>query len=107
MVKNIDQFVDDKRRYDEARSKSRISRFLGTCFPCFGRFLGNYIVILYIITKLIFILNTILQVYITSVLLGQDFWIFGLNFISSMAKGQGWTIATSQYFPSNLIKSIK
>jgi hypothetical protein len=49
-----------------------INCFVETCFPCFGRFMGNYIVILYLITKLIYLLNTVLQIYLISVLLGIE-----------------------------------
>lgn len=101
MVKNIDQFVDDKRRHDESRSKSKIFRCFLTCFPCFGRFLGNYIVVLYIITKFIFIFNAAAQIYLVGGLLGQDFWSLGYKFVVQLIQGKGWIAATSTYFPSN------
>jgi hypothetical protein len=80
LVKNIDQFVDDNRRHDESRSKSKLIRALGSFSPCFGRFLGNYIVVLYLIVKLIFIFNTVGQVFLIGGLLGESFWLFGILF---------------------------
>lgn len=77
---------------------------MNTCFPCCGRFLGNYIVILYLIVKFIYILNTVLQVYFISGLLGKDFWVFGFSFISALMTGQGWAMANSRYFPSKFIE---
>ena len=103
LVKNIDQFVDDHRRYDDMRPKSKLSKFLKIIFPCFGRFLGNYIVILYFIVKIIYILNTIGQVFVISMLLGNDFWLFGFNFIVNMLKGDSWTSLSSKYFPSKIL----
>jgi len=103
LVKNIDQFVDDKRRHDESRPKRKFIRILGAIFPCFGRFLGNFIVMLYIATKLIFILNNIVQVYLIGGLLGQDFWQLGVKFVQSLVQGGGWSVETSKYFPSKYI----
>jgi hypothetical protein len=121
MVKNIDQFVDDNRRHDESRSKSKIIRALGSCSPCFGRFLGNYIVVLYLIVKFIFIANTIGQIFLIGGLLGDSYWFFGkwiffvlffyafkiylysfkgYKFAQNLIQGHGWTIANSEYFPS-------
>ncbi len=104
MVKNIDQFVDDKRRHDESRSQNRFVRCLGATFPCFGRFLGNFIVMLYIVTKLVFILNNVIQIYLIGGLLGQDFWQLGIKFIKSLIQGDGWSIETSKYFPSTFFR---
>lgn len=100
LVKNIDQYVDDKRRHDENRDMWRITKFLQCFIPCGGRFLGNYMVILYLITKIIFILNSMLQIYITSVLLGQSFIDLGFNLVKNLLEGQSWTNANSKYFPS-------
>ena len=73
---------------------------MNTCFPCCGRFLGNYIVILYLIVKLVYILNTVFQAFLIGGLLGKDFWTFGINFITSLMSGQGWASDNSKYFPS-------
>jgi hypothetical protein len=100
LVKNIDQYVDDQRRWSEARSENKFVKFLETCFPCFGRFLGNYIVILYLIVKFIYVANTVFQVYLISGLLGKDFWLYGFHFLYNLFQGHGWTISSSKYFPS-------
>lgn len=100
LVKNIDQYVDDDRRYETSRSKNRFIRGLMTLMPCFGRFLGNYIVILYFLVKCVYILNTFLQVYLISSLLGKNFVNFGLDFLKELLNGHGWTVANSKYFPS-------
>lgn len=70
------------------------------CFPCFGRFMGNYIVILYLIVKFIYVVNTVFQVYLISGLLGKDFWLYGFHFMYNLFQGHGWTISSSKYFPS-------
>jgi hypothetical protein len=100
LVKNIDQYVDDDRRYESSRNKNRFLRFLMTMLPCFGRFLGNYIVILYFVVKIVYILNTCLQLSVISVLLGKDFWRFGYGFLEKFFKGESWTGSNPKYFPS-------
>jgi innexin len=100
LVKSINQYVDDDRRYENERNINIFKRLLMTIFPCFGRFLGNYIVILYFIVKLIYIVNTLLQVFLISSLLGKNFWYFGVDFFYNLISGQGWITASSNYFPS-------
>ena len=79
------------------------SKHLEMCFPCFGRFLGNYIVVLYLITKMIYVGNTIFQVYLISGLLGKDFWFYGFQFMYFLFQGEGWTSLPNKYFPSKII----
>lgn len=100
LVKNIDQYVDDNRRYENSRSKNRATRCLMTGLPNVGRFLGNYIVILYFFVKVLYILNTCIQVFIISGLLGKSFWVFGYEFLEKLITGYGWTVTNSKYFPS-------
>lgn len=101
LVKNIDQYVDDQRRYETRRNKNKFLRCLLTTVPCFGRFMGNYVVILYFIVKLLYIVNTCAQVFLLSGLLGKSFWCFGYDFIVKLLTGHGWTVSNSKYFPSN------
>ena len=100
LVKNIDQYVDDDRRYENNRSKNRIIRILYTIVPCFGRFLGNYIVILYFVVKVSYIANTCLQIMIVSGLLGKNFWYFGIDTIHTIATQRQWILTSTKYFPS-------
>jgi len=46
-------------------------RCMSLIMPCIGTYLGNYIVILYLILKFLYITNTILQVFLVSGLLGN------------------------------------
>lgn len=103
LVKNIDQYVDDSRRYEPNRNKNRFVRIAATILPCFGRYLGNYIVILYFVVKILYILNTCMQIYIISVLLDQSFWLFGYEVLVKLLTGQGWLVSSSKYFPSKII----
>lgn len=105
LVRNIDQYVDDDRRYAPGRNKNPLVRFTLACTPCCGRYLGNYIVLLYFVIKIIYMANTLVQILIISALLGNNFLHFGLDFIVKMWRGEGWTVANSKYFPSKFIFS--
>ncbi len=100
LVKNIDQLVDDKRRRDRRVSKHYFLTFLRKTCPCTGLYMGNYIVCLYIVTKIIYILNTIAQIHFTGSFLGESFWTFGYFLITELITGRGWKIGNSKYFPS-------
>lgn len=106
MVKNIDQLVDDKRRSDHSSKHAFIS-VLRKVFPCYGRFLGNYLVVLYILTKVIYIVNAIIQVHLVGTFLGESFWGFGYNLVrETVLHGGwvvGWTAPNSKYFPSTKV----
>ncbi|CAF0715290.1 unnamed protein product [Brachionus calyciflorus] len=99
LVKNIDQYVDDSRRYESERNKNPLIKYTTTAIPWFGKYLGNYIVILYFVVKGIYILNTCFQIFIISFLLGKSFWYFGYDFLINLITGQGWTVTNSKYFP--------
>ena len=101
MVKSINQYVDDVRRYENSRKKHPFVRYMQTFIPNFGRYLGNYIVILYFFVKMLYILNTCAQIFIISGLLDKSFWVFGYDFLTKLISGQGWTVTNSKYFPSN------
>ena len=100
LIINIDQYVDDDRRYEENRSKNKIGRIIQKCMPCCGRFLGDYIVKLYFITKAICILNTCFQIMIVGMLLGDSFWYFGIKLIISHNANFANFITETKYFPS-------
>lgn len=101
MVKNIDQYVDDDRRYEPGRNKSRIVRFVAQSVPCCGRYLGNYIVLLYFVIKFVYMFNTVAQIFLINALLGHNFWTFGYQFLTNVWRGDSLVVANSKYFPSN------
>jgi hypothetical protein len=100
LVKNIDQYVDDDRRYESSRNKNRLVRVAMTMLPCFGRFLGNYIVILYFVVKVLYICNTCMQIFLISAILGHDYWRFGYDILEKIWTGRGEGFLNSKYFPS-------
>lgn len=101
LVDNIDQYVDDPRRYDKSRKMAKIKKGLALIIPCAGRFMGNYLVILYFVVKIGYIANTIFQAFLLSRFLGKTFYLYGIDFLYRVKEGGSW-IFESKYFPSNL-----
>lgn len=97
MIGTIDQYVDDPRRQRSNRSMNAIRRSIAlTCFM-FGKFLGNYLVILYLFVKILYIVNCVGQLFLISILLGRNYYIYGASIFRDIIQGKGY--ADSEYFP--------
>jgi hypothetical protein len=65
--------------------------FSTTCFvPC-GHQRGNYLLSLYLIIKLLYVLNALGQLFALNIFLGQDYHTYGADVIQSAANGDDWT----------------
>jgi hypothetical protein len=59
--------------------------------------LGNYLVVLYLFIKILYIFNCIGQLFLISILLGRNYYIYGASIFRDMIQGKGY--ADSEYFP--------
>ena len=59
---------------------------------CFwsGKHLGNYLTILYIFVKTLWLTNAISQLFLLNRFIGNDYHAFGLDLIQMLIKGQDW-----------------
>jgi len=71
--------------------------FTRTCFRCCGRRHGNYLIVVYLCVKLLFLLNVVGQLFALNLFLGQNFHLFGIDVLQAMIDGHDWT--TSTRFP--------
>lgn len=97
MIGTIDQYVDDPRRQRSSRHMNIFSTIMAYICFMFGKFLGNYLVILYLVVKLLYILNCIGQLLLISILLGRNYYIYGASIFRDIIQGKGY--ADSEYFP--------
>ena len=97
MIGTIDQYVDDPRRQRLNRKMNFIRRYIVLMCFMFGKFLGNYLVVLYLFMKLLYIFNCIGQLFLISILLGRNYYIYGASIFRDMIQGKGY--ADSEYFP--------
>ena len=68
-----------------------------TCCVCCGRRFGNYLVVLYLFCKIIFIANVIGQLFALNAFLGTDFNFYGIDVLTQLGTGSDWT--ASPRFP--------
>ena len=79
--------------------------FAKTCCSCCGRRQGNYLVSLYMICKIIFIINAVGQLFFMNFFLGMDFHMYGFDVLDSVINGEDWT--TSARFPRVTMCDLK
>ena len=62
-----------------------------TCFRCCGRVHGNYLFILYMCTKVLYLANIFGQLFILNWVLGMEYHIYGFEIIKGMVRGTDWS----------------
>lgn len=98
MLTAVDQYCDDPRRRKESRGGIILRRLLSGICCISGKFLGNYLMVLYLFIKLTFIANCISQMFLLNLLLGHEFHKFGFELIDKILNGKGWDTG-SRIFP--------
>ena len=89
VVDTIDDYCNDHRRQVNDRKHLNIfKRNLASMWCLTGRYLGNYLVVLYMTTKLMYISISILQIFLLSVLLGSNFALYGVRVIDRLFRGK-------------------
>ena len=97
MIGTIDQYVDDPRRQRANRTMGYFGRSIALMCFMFGKFLGNYLVILYLFVKILYIVNCVMQLFLISILLGRNYYVYGASIFRDFIEGKG--LAESEYFP--------
>lgn len=93
VVDAIDQYCNDHRRQVDARKHLNIfQRGLSTGWCFTGRYLGNYLVVLYTATKLMYIGISFLQIFLLSLLLGSNFALYGIKVLERLYLGSFYSI---------------
>ncbi|CAF2409616.1 unnamed protein product [Rotaria sp. Silwood2] len=95
LTRSIDQYVYMRKR--KHKRFDFIRRFLAfiLCVP--GRRMGSYLLILFFVTKILFIVNSVGQLFLLNVFLGHNFASYGLDLIRKILNGEELT--ESIYFP--------
>ena len=99
LIEAIDHYVDDPRRRKGIRHSNFIKSISKSLLICYGKFLGNYLVMLYMTIKFFYILNCVLQIVLLNYMLGQEFHRFGIDIIINIWQGRGWEMSNSKIFP--------
>jgi len=90
IVEAIDKYVDDPRRQpDERGHRISLKRIIMTVCIFMGKYLGNYLIIVYFTTKALFITNAVCQIFLLNLFLGQEFHLFGIQVLKRIIEGRG------------------
>lgn len=91
MTKQMDRYLSSQRDYRTGCTVSLKHCLSRTCCMCCGRRKGNYLVALYLICKIIYIVNVLGQLFALNAFLGTDFHFYGIDVMRSLAAGHDWT----------------
>ena len=97
MAKHMDRYLGSTREYRQGcctNIKHFVSR--NCCLIC-GRKYGNYIVVLYLTVKMLYLLNVIGQLFVLNAFLGTNYHLYGYEVISKMMHYEDFT--ASERFP--------
>lgn len=96
LVHQIERFL--KRSYAQSTGCLTKTRFFLANIGClYGKHYGNYLIAVYILTKVLYSGNVVAQLLLTTEYLGTKNWLFGLEAVKDMATNG--TIRESPSFP--------
>ncbi len=89
VVDSIDQYCNDHRRQIEARIHLNLLQRISATGCCMtGKYLGNYLVVLYLTTKSMYIGISIFQIYLLGIILGSNFAFYGIQVLDRFFRGK-------------------
>lgn len=91
MAKHMDRYLSQTRAYRIgfwANCKHFVSRNM--CFIC-GRRYGNYLVVLYLSSKLVYVINVLGQLFVLNVFLGDGYHMYGVDVIQKLLNKESFT----------------
>ncbi|UJR08163.1 hypothetical protein I4U23_012437 [Adineta vaga] len=84
IIASIDEFIDDPRRGRENRNLSILKRIQAVFCCMYGKFQGNYFMMVYLLTKILYVINSIGQLALFNEMLGIKYYRYGLELIQKL-----------------------
>ena len=84
IIASIDEFIDDPRRGRENRNLSLIRRIQAVFCCMYGKFHGNYFMMVYLLTKILYVINSIGQLALFNEMLGIKYYRYGVELIQKL-----------------------
>jgi hypothetical protein len=95
----------EKRKYFLTRKAKLIRIIHHLIFPI-GIYTGNYLIISYLFIKFLYLFNSIGQILLLNILLGRQFWYYGIEIIHRYwTKQIGLLYSGNEYFPK-VVRSL-
>lgn len=98
VVNQMDRFLKSRNTSNTCQCDFNHLLSATCCRLCGTRF-GNYLVILFMISKILYIANAIAQLFILNMVLGTDFNNFGFELMENFMADHDWTEAEFVAFP--------
>ena len=90
MVNHLDGYLGANRP-ELTGFWSRIKKTLAKrCFFICGKVYGNYLTMIYLFVKMLYITNAIGQLFLLNLFLGTDYHMFGITVVGALLSGQDW-----------------
>lgn len=88
MIRHLDHYLEYQHGY-RAGCCACVRDFLSRGLCCFriGNRHGNYLVALYVSTKLLYIINVVAQLFLLDVFLGAEYHLFGVHIVADVIAG--------------------
>ena len=97
IVKQLDRFCGAMRPRRIGRCAAFRRAIAERCFFICGMKHGTYMLTLYMITKILFVVNSIAQFFMMNLFLGSGYAMYGIHVLQSLATGNEWK--ASRHFP--------
>ena len=97
MIRHLDHYLDYQREYRGGccvTIKHLLAKYL--CLICGNRY-GNYLITLYLVTKIIYVINVVAQIFLLDFFLGKGFHMYGFEVIRNLLNEVDWS--QSERFP--------
>src|SRR6218665_1382299 len=97
MIRHLDHYLDYQREY-RGGCCAGVRRFLARhlFFVCGNRY-GNYLLTLYLITKVLYFINLMAQLFMLNAFLGTNYHLYGIEVIRDLVIGK--QLKTAAKFP--------
>ncbi|XP_067934394.1 innexin unc-9-like [Watersipora subatra] len=97
IVKNLDRALRSQQEYRTGCFANLRQSIARNCFIICGKRYGNYLIMLYLFVKILYIANGIGQLFLLNAFLGDGYYLYGVEVVKDIAQGKNWT--TSPRFP--------
>jgi len=91
MIKQLDRFLMSRDHYHASCTLSFTDCVSRMCCPVCGRKSGNYLTLIYLVVKLVYIGNVIGQIFLMDAFLGANYHMYGIDVVSALIKGADWS----------------
>ena len=84
------RFLSSKKPIEDSCTLSITSCMSRVCCPVCGRRHGNYLIVTYLVCKILYITNVVSQIFILNGFIGRDYHLYGFDVLSAVLTGGDW-----------------